>query len=115
MSTYLDSDTDALELDADAPRPVKYRELGVVASDDALDIGIHPISLRSKITPADTFSDRPDATLANPCTAPLPSSHFPCGSAILPRKRGRSRMLISVDDTCPDSLTKKFPILHAHP
>lgn len=75
MSTYLDSDTDALELDADAPRPVKYRELGVVASDDALDIGIHPISLRSKITPADTFSDRPDATLANPCTAPLPSSH----------------------------------------
>ena len=71
MSTYLDSDSDALEHEADAPRPVKYRELGVVASDDALDIGIHPISLRSKITPADTFSDRPDATLhtANPRTA----------------------------------------------
>ena len=56
-------------------RAGKCRELGVVAADDALDIGIHPISLRSKITPADTFSDRPDATPANPCTAPPPSSH----------------------------------------
>ena len=33
--------------------------MGVVATDDALDIGIHPISPRSEITPADTFSNHP--------------------------------------------------------
>ena len=41
-----------------------------MAGDDALDIGemgTHPISLRTKITPADTFSDRPlQQTLAPP-------------------------------------------------
>ena len=54
MSTYLGSDPPIWERGRCAA-PGKYRELGVVATDDALDIGIHPISLRSKITPADTF------------------------------------------------------------
>ena len=66
MSAYLGSDRSSpCTCAADA-----YREWGGVAGDDALDIGemgTHPISLRTKITPADTFSDRPlQQTLAPP-------------------------------------------------
>ena len=58
MSAYLGSDRSSpCTWAADA-----YHEWGGVAGDDALDIvemGTHPISLRTKITPADTFSARP--------------------------------------------------------
>ena len=66
MSAYLGSDRSSpCTWAADA-----HHEWGGVAGDDALDIvemGTHPISLRTKITPADTFSDRPlQQTLAPP-------------------------------------------------
>ena len=85
--------------EADAP-PGAYRELGGVAGDDALDIGIHPIS--------QTHQDNSCRHILSP---PCQQTLAPPPSPILPKRH--SRVLITTVHTCPDSLTKKFSISHA--
>ena len=69
----------------------------MVATDDALDIGIHPISPLSEITPADTFSNHPHLH-SKPLHRPLSLPRSTILSKRLTRAHHRGRHLSGLFD-----------------